>query len=459
MARRTTSWLVLLVLVAGCGTVTPTPAPTFAPSPTASAPTSPSPEASDGAAGILARVAPELAFVATETGTGSGYRIDERHVVTNAHVVRLSPGSVRVQSSDGPSTAAEVVGWDLLADLAVLEVAADGPSTPLETRPDTAEPGERVYLVGFPLADPDRPTTTITEGIVSAAPLEWLDDLTYHQTDATIEDGQSGGVLVDDHGRLLGITNGSRGAFAIALDATDALDRVTRLLDGDDVDGVGDRLLPIPDPAASDEIDIEIRHRADAQAWVVDGSFGGPPAGVSMEADGALGLFAMAAGGRLSRGAGPPAEQLTIEVGFDAPGPYLVKIEPVGTAPVSGHLSSSVGLTPLGDPDDGATLSIGDPVIGVADYAGDIDWWRLALDEGESVTIRASAAAMDPAVFVDRAGSEVPPAAGHDVGGPLGGDDEVRFTAAEADEYLVVVSDLRFSGAGAYRLLAERDGD
>jgi len=135
-----------------------------------------------------------------------------------------------------------------------------------------------------------------------------------------------------------------------------------------------------------------------------------------------------------------------------------VKIESTAGRDAKVTLRSSVGLRPVEDADDGRTITADEPVVGAPDYAGDVDWYTLALAKGESVTVRASAAAMDPALFIDRVGDDPGPLAfGHDEGGPLGNDDVVETRAPADGEYLVVVTDPRFMGAGAYRLDVQRD--
>jgi hypothetical protein len=429
------------------------------PSPSAARPIStPSPTPTAASADeVFERVAASVAFVATDVGTGSALVIDDRHVLTNAHVVRPYR-SARLALADGSTVPdAGVVAWDLVADLAILEVGGTIDAPVLPTSVSQGRRGERVFLVGYPLANSVSPTATITEGIISGAPFEWTDGLTFHQTDAVIEDGQSGGVLVDGSGALLGITGGSRGRFAVALDAADAFARVERLLAGDDVDGIDEHLLPDPGADGQTDIDLMIRHRADVHVWVVPGATGDPPVTLTLTSDRPVGLYGMAAAGRLGHGAGPPAKSLRLSIPFEATGPYAVKIEPVDSRGARVSLHSSAGLTPFEDADDGRSIAVGSTLVGAADYAGDVDWYRLSAAKGEKVRVRASSASGDPALFIDRAGDDpLPLASGHDEGGPLGVDDVVHFAAPADGEYLIVVHDARFLGAGAYRLTVER---
>jgi hypothetical protein len=452
LTARTAAACVLVVLVAGCVAAPPNGS-SASPSTATPSATSLATKSTITADEIFDRVAPSVAFIATDVGTGSGLTLDDRHVVTNAHVVRPYQAA-RVRLADGTEIDnAPVVGWDLIADLAVLDVGLGLGRRPLPTYDTVPRTGTRVYLVGYPLAESASPTATITEGIISSAPYEWIDKLTFHQTDAAIDNGQSGGVLVDAGGRLLGITGASRGQFATALDARDALARIDRLLAGDDVDGTGERLLIEPDPKAPTKVMTTVRHRADVRVWMIPGAKGGPPATVSMTSNRPVGLYGLAAAGRLGRAAGPPGTDLKLEMQFDAVGPYAVKVEPADGREAKVTLESTVPLTAYVDQDDGRSLKVGVAQTGAADYAGDIDWYVITIRKGDAITARASAAAIDPAIFIDRIGDDPQPLAfGHDDGGPLGGDDVVEFTAPADGEYLVVIADLRYLGAGAYRL-------
>ena len=461
--KRVGAWALCLIVAGGClapstdsgsppsATLAPGPSSTIQPVATGTPP-------SKSADEIFDRVAPSVAFVATNVGTGSALTFDDRHVVTNAHVVRPY-SSARVRFANGTEvTDAPVVGWDLIADLAVLDVGVGLGRLPLAINDAIPRTGARVYLVGYPLAESASPSATITEGIISSAPYEWIEDLTFHQTDAAIDDGQSGGVLVDADGRLLGITGASRGRFATAIDAADATDRIDRLLAGDDVDGTGEHLLTEPDPMAPTKVVMTLRHRADAHVWIVAGAKGDAPARVSMTSDRPVGLFGLAAAGKLGQAAGPPGKDLKLEMPFDAVGPYAVKLESATGRPAHVTLKSTTPLTPYVDLDDGRSIDAGTPLIGAMDYAGDIDWYVITLRKSDAITVRASAEAIDPALFIDRVGDDPAPLAfGHDDGGPLGGDDVVEFTAPDDGEYLVVVTDPRYLGAGAYRLEVVRE--
>ncbi len=139
------------------------------------------------------------------SGLGSGVVLrDDGHIVTNAHVVGDAE-RVQVEFSDMRTLPARVVGVDEASDLAVLKVEAEGlPTVPLG---DSAQVkvGDVVLALGNPLGVGQ----TVTMGIVSAkSRTTGPGDGSYQdfiQTDAPINQGNSGGALVDLSGRLVGI--------------------------------------------------------------------------------------------------------------------------------------------------------------------------------------------------------------------------------------------------------------
>jgi S1-C subfamily serine protease len=147
---------------------------------------------------------------------GSGFVIDHQgHILTNAHVV-VGAGSVQVgfSNADGSDKTypAKVLGVDRSTDIAVLFPKGVPPQAlkplPLGTV-RTAQVGAPVVAIGNPLGE----ERTLTSGIISAVHRS-IDSLSQGQqiqnalqTDAAINHGNSGGPLIDDHGRVIGITS------------------------------------------------------------------------------------------------------------------------------------------------------------------------------------------------------------------------------------------------------------
>ena len=141
---------------------------------------------------------------------GSGFVYDTSgHIVTNQHVVD-GADSVSVTFADGSTYKATVVGTDASTDVAVLKV--DAPASKLHplTLADSSRVavGDGVVAIGSPFGLDN----TVTTGIVSALgrEIQAPDNTPIEnaiQTDAAINHGNSGGVLLDLQGEVIGITS------------------------------------------------------------------------------------------------------------------------------------------------------------------------------------------------------------------------------------------------------------
>ncbi len=139
--------------------------------------------------------------------SGSGVIISpDGYIVTNNHVVEEAR-ELSVVLSDGRQLPAEVVSTDVYADLAVLKAEGDMPAVAVFGNSDNLKPGETVIAIGSPLGEF---RNTVTVGVVSATGRAldtgkgyWMEDLI--QTDAAINQGNSGGPLVNLNGEIIGI--------------------------------------------------------------------------------------------------------------------------------------------------------------------------------------------------------------------------------------------------------------
>ncbi|HHT45148.1 MAG TPA: PDZ domain-containing protein [Fastidiosipila sp.] len=134
---------------------------------------------------------------------GSGFIISEDgYIVTNAHVVKNATG-IQINLEDGRSYKATIVGEDTQTDLAVLKIEETGLPTVILGDSDTLEVGELAVAIGNPTG---RLSGTVTAGIISALDRQVSDfSLPLIQTDATINKGNSGGVLINSFGEVVGI--------------------------------------------------------------------------------------------------------------------------------------------------------------------------------------------------------------------------------------------------------------
>jgi putative serine protease PepD len=144
-------------------------------------------------------------------------------VITNDHVVEGSNGAMSVAFSDGSTAGATVVGRDPESDIAVIKVAKAN-LTPVQLgNSDTIAVGDPVLAFGSPLAL----VNTVTAGIVSALdrtiqagdPGGTVRYYAAIQTDAAVNQGNSGGPLVDGAGRVIGMNSVIRSVGATDTEA------------------------------------------------------------------------------------------------------------------------------------------------------------------------------------------------------------------------------------------------
>ena len=139
-------------------------------------------------------------FVVTSgSALGSGFAVGENCVVTNAHVID-DPGAITLKTYSGDKYKAFLVGYDVDKDIAVLGV--EGVSfTPLTVADyRMMNTGDDVYAIGAPKSM----AYTLTKGVVSAKERK-IGGYTYIQTDAAINEGNSGGPLINEEGNVIGM--------------------------------------------------------------------------------------------------------------------------------------------------------------------------------------------------------------------------------------------------------------
>ncbi len=153
--------------------------------------------------------------------SGSGVFISEQgYVLTNNHVVEGAT-DLWVILADGTQQQAALVGTDIYADLAVLKTDGAAPAVAVLGNSEALDPGETVIAIGSPLGDFKN---SVTVGVISATGRSIdtgdgynIEDLI--QTDAAINQGNSGGPLVNLAGEVIGINTlvvRSSGSGAVA---------------------------------------------------------------------------------------------------------------------------------------------------------------------------------------------------------------------------------------------------
>ncbi|CAM3988016.1 outer membrane-stress sensor serine endopeptidase DegS [Vibrio neonatus] len=141
-------------------------------------------------------------------GLGSGVIVsDKGYIITNYHVV-ASADQVIVALQDGRVASAQLIGQDRRTDIAVLQISMpDLPVIPLNPN-YSAKVGDVVLAIG----NPYNLGQTTTFGIISATGRSSISNdgrQAFIQTDAAINEGNSGGALVNSKGELVGINTAS----------------------------------------------------------------------------------------------------------------------------------------------------------------------------------------------------------------------------------------------------------
>lgn len=150
-------------------------------------------------------------FGGTQTGISSGSGViisDQGHIVTNYHVIN-GASNIKVKFNSGDEYDATVVGGDEQSDLAVLKIdPVDNMRVAVLGDSDLVEVGDRAIAIGNPLGDEFFGTTT--QGIISGKNRTIMvenREMTLLQTDAAINNGNSGGALINAYGEVIGINS------------------------------------------------------------------------------------------------------------------------------------------------------------------------------------------------------------------------------------------------------------
>jgi S1-C subfamily serine protease len=192
----------------------------------------------DGIENVVEQVLPAVVNVEGDQGEGTGFIVRaDGIIVTNFHVVEgASRLTVFTSDAEPDQFDARVIGGDIQADLAILDIEAEGlPTVPLGDS-DSLRLGQQVVAIGYALGLEGGPS--VTSGIVSSLTrrITVPDDRCQEcenlqrvytdviQTDAAINPGNSGGPLVDLSGNVVGINTAGTSAaenvgFAIQINS------------------------------------------------------------------------------------------------------------------------------------------------------------------------------------------------------------------------------------------------
>ncbi len=143
-------------------------------------------------------------------GAGSGFIIDPRgYILTNYHVVEGAQ-SIEVVLGDQSRHSAKYIGADQRNDVALIKIEPKGKELTVLKLGDSSaiQVGQKVLAIGNPFGF----QSTLTTGVVSAlgrtvqtSQTTFIEEAI--QTDAAINQGNSGGPLIDSHGNVIGINS------------------------------------------------------------------------------------------------------------------------------------------------------------------------------------------------------------------------------------------------------------
>jgi S1-C subfamily serine protease len=152
---------------------------------------------------VINNMQPRRGFFGTfaPTASGSGVIVDAKgYIITNNHVI-AGQQSLQVIFSDGSKADATIVGADSVSDIAVLKVDKV-PAVATLGDSNALEPGQVAIAIGSPLGDY---RGTVTVGVVSGLNRRVGQQQGLIQTDAAINNGNSGGPLINTLGQVIGI--------------------------------------------------------------------------------------------------------------------------------------------------------------------------------------------------------------------------------------------------------------
>ncbi len=410
------------------------------------------------------RARTSVTYIETDLGTGSGVVYDESgHIITNYHVIADASWIAVVLPDGSRIDEVSVVGLDRQADVAVLRIPDNHATTlrPIEVA-DVADVviGDPVYALGFPFEGGSGvPVLQLSTGVVSAKRESALGDVAYIQTDASFNAGLSGGALVDDGGRLVGIPTfilDEGAAVGLAIEAGDVLRIAEHIISS----GTGEEPVGPSEGRRASGVISDVYDAAGYKVWLEEGEH--LEASLTSDTDAALSLtdpfgYEVAQADRLAGGG-------TETVGYDAlyAGPHTLTVWPY-EYDTAFDITASHDLTPFVDTEDGDSITSGRPFIGELQFAGDEDTLRLYLRQGQAIQVTLRSWDFDPYLMIRAPTDPALDQEDDDSGwGLLGTDAEIEYTAGEQGIYEIIVTYAYleydgelFVGHGFYRLDAQ----
>ena len=372
-------------------------------------------------------VAQSVGFVLSQQGTGSGVVISEDLVLTNAHVA-WPDSTVSLVFRNGATFQGRVIALDPFVDLAVVDISRLTRTPPPIAIGSTAdlEVGDELHVIGYPAPDEFTPEPTIDSGEILGF-TDWeFTGVGWFTIDAPAIGGQSGGAVVDEFGRVVGISTFGSSVSLTSISIDDALAEVDRLLTEPKLRGLEPRKLPHAGARRSNAMNLE----GPWDQQLLLGWFG-EDANVRIDWEDGEGELVVKSIDGLTITDGPGRVEFVPVFAF----PVVVAATTDG--PAGGSLESSLPLIAYDDPDHGKVLPRRGALSGVYEVGGDRDFFYLTLDQGESVSIIVESAARTRLSVYDPDAIVV--ASDRDSSGFIASDAGVEFVAAESGRYVVAV--------------------
>lgn len=227
-----------------------------------------------------------------QRASGSGVIVSQDgYIITNNHVVD-GASEIKVGLNDKRNFTAKVIGADPSSDLAVLKIEAQNLPFLLYGNSDNVQVGQWVLAIGYPL----NLETTVTAGIISAkgrtlglnarrsqAPIE-----SFIQTDAAVNQGNSGGALVNTNGELIGINSaiasptGSYAGYSYAIPVNIAKKIVNDLIQYGTVQRAYLGISYLPEEAPQSQKD-KVGYKSGMGVYVMDAAKDGAAAAAGLK--------------------------------------------------------------------------------------------------------------------------------------------------------------------------------
>jgi S1-C subfamily serine protease len=165
---------------------------------------------------VAQSVLPSVASIAVRSRRGNGggsasVITSDGYLLTSAHVV-AGTRAAEAMFADGTTVAVDIAGRDELSDLAVLKARGPVPAPVTMGRAEDLQVGQLVVAIGNPLGLAGSVTAGIVSGLGRSLPTKSgrvVDEVI--QTDAALNPGNSGGVLADGRGRMVGVNTAVAG--------------------------------------------------------------------------------------------------------------------------------------------------------------------------------------------------------------------------------------------------------